>query len=100
MAILRISRQKEFKSSTREIKIEVNGREIGSVKNGETKDFELAPGKQYIKATLDSLCTSNAIDIVTVDNEILHFRLSHKSGMALFNMIFYSKQYFILEKIN
>ena len=100
MTTICISRLKEYKSSIREIIIEVNGREIGSVRNGETKEFRLAPGRQYIKATLDGLCTSNAIEIDTKENEIVHFGLSHKSGIALFNMIFYSKQYFKLEKLN
>ena len=99
MPTIRIHRTKEFKSSVRSIKIENNGREIGSIANGETKDFMIAPGNHYLKATLDSICTSNPVELFVNENDLVEFKLSHKGGIALINMIFDNKNYFILEKL-
>jgi hypothetical protein len=92
-------RSKELKSSIRSIIIEVNGREIGAIKNGETKQFHLPPGAVLIRASLDRVCTSNSVEVQLTEGQDEAFKLSHKKGLALFNMIFDSKNYLILEKI-
>lgn len=96
---IRIHRKKELKSSVRKVKIEANGREIGIVRNGEIKDLIVEPGNYYLKATLDGVCTSNSVEFDLKENETIEFHLSHKKGIALINMLFHSKNYFLLEKI-
>ncbi|MCE3228696.1 MAG: hypothetical protein K0S32_3247 [Bacteroidetes bacterium] len=100
MSSITIIRSKEFKSSIRSIVIEVNGREIGAIKNGETRKYDLEPGNNYIKATLDRICTSNPIELELQQGQNEVLKLSHKKGIAILNMIFDAKNYLVLEKLH
>lgn len=100
MPTLTINRKQEWKSSLKELYIEVDGISIGSMLNGESKNFQIAAGKHRIRITMDGICTSQYLDIEIEENENLSFNTSHKSGLALWNILFNRNNYFLLEKVD
>ncbi len=98
MAILRLSRSKEFKSSIRDIKVIIDGWDAGYISDGQTKDFLIPEGSHNLKVTLDSICTSQVMAFNAHSDEVVCFFLYHKQGIALMNMLFDNTNYFILER--
>lgn len=52
MATLRIQRTSEFSNSLRDYQIQIDGQKIGTIANGETKDFEITAGQHSIIAKI------------------------------------------------
>ncbi|TNE54984.1 MAG: hypothetical protein EP344_13900 [Bacteroidetes bacterium] len=53
MAKLIITRKSEFVNRIRKYSIYLDGDKIGTIGDGETKEFDLAPGDHELKTTLD-----------------------------------------------
>ncbi len=53
MATIKIRRSSEYINKMRAIKILVDGKEIGSIADGETKEFTTAEGQHKIEAKID-----------------------------------------------
>lgn len=62
---------------TRKYKVNVDGKEVCSLKNGEEKSLNLENGKHIIKVTID-WCSSNEIEFNYTQNQNLIF-LCHSS---------------------
>lgn len=60
MALLKISRSDEYANRFRNIRLYLDGIQLGVIKNGETKEFEIAHGNHFIKAKID-WCSSNTV---------------------------------------
>ena len=55
--ILRVVRTSQFANRGRSISVYVDGREVGTVRNGETIDFVVAVGEHDVHAALDGVCS-------------------------------------------
>ena len=99
MASIKITKIKEIKSMLNQVNIEIDGRIQGNIENGGTTTFDLPPGKHVIKAII-SLTTSNSLEVDLKEDQTIHLKLYHRKGLALLNLLFHSKDYLILEKID
>jgi hypothetical protein len=55
--ILRVVRTSQFVNRWRRIGVCVDGREVGTVRNGETIDFVVAVGEHFVHAAIDRVCS-------------------------------------------
>lgn len=69
MATIKITRSDEYINRMRAIKVFANDKLIGTINNGETKEFALAPGAYNIKAKID-WCSSNTLSFTLNENDI------------------------------
>ncbi len=67
--MLIIKRRKEFRDYFRAYKVILDDKEIGKVKRGETKKFDIPKGDHELHLKID-WCTSNAIEFNMSDNEV------------------------------
>ena len=74
-AKLTIQRSSEHINRLRNCSIQLNGKEIGKIANGEIKTFEWEPGTYRLQATID-WCGSPEIDIQLKEGEEKILRLS------------------------
>ena len=68
MAKLIISRTSELNNRAREFGIYLNNKKIGTIANGETKEFEIEPGIHKINAKID-WCKSQTTEFNIIENE-------------------------------
>ena len=68
MATIIIKRTSEFVNRLRNYRIFLDGEKIGTIANGETKEFEITPGLHTIIAKID-WCTSPEISVTLSDSE-------------------------------
>ena len=72
MPTLTINRSNEYLNRLRAIKIMVDGKEISTIKNGETKSFELPAGNHQLQAKID-WCTSSKLQINITEGQTKKF---------------------------
>ncbi|MCX5674841.1 MAG: hypothetical protein NTX87_07520 [Planctomycetota bacterium] len=72
-ASLVLYRDSGFVDAYRKYAILIDGRQIGSVKNGETKTISLEPGAHTLRLKID-WCSSNTISFDLTSNETARFR--------------------------
>ena len=53
MAVLKITRSDEYMNRMRAIKIIIDGKQIGTIKNAEEKEFSLQTGNYTLQAKID-----------------------------------------------
>lgn len=95
-----INRSSEFANLFRSIEIYLEDRKIGELKNGESKQLNIAPGKYVLKAKID-WCTSNEINIDVHSDEIIRFNLSGRNPfLAFYYVTFGMKNYLKLQQIS
>src|SRR5688500_14441402 len=56
--LLRVVRTSQFANRGRRIAAYVDGREVGTVRNGERIDFVVALGEREVRAELDGVCSN------------------------------------------
>lgn len=91
MATLKITRSNEYANRVRNIKILLNGAEIGTIKNAETKEFPVTPGNHSLQARVD-WGTSNIESFSIGDNEIRQFYIdsfARHNPIGIFATIYY-----------
>ena len=91
MATLRITRSNEYANRIRNIKILLNGAEIGTVKNAETKDFSINAGNHSLQARVD-WGTSNIESFTIAENETREFYIdsfAKHNPIGIFATIYY-----------
>ena len=103
MPTLRIRRAKEFADYLRAYAILLDGDKLGEIKNGETREFPISPGRHQLRVKID-WCGSMTIPFVAATgNEILDFsvrsNLKGSGGLAaLYYVIFRPNKYIVLER--
>ncbi|MCS3532721.1 hypothetical protein [Chryseobacterium sp. JUb7] len=100
MAKIIINRSSEFANYIRSIDIYLGNKKIGEIKNGESKEFDVKPGKHSLVAKID-WCSSNFIDLdIHSDQEIVRFNLNGRNPFfSLYYVTFGKNQYLKLESI-
>jgi len=68
MTTVKIKRSDEFVNRFRKIGIYVDKKKIGTIANGETKEFEIPSGQHVVKAKID-WCGSNNLTCQINENE-------------------------------
>lgn len=100
MAKIIINRSSEFSNGLRSIEILLNNNNIGEMKDGESKEFEIAPGSYTLKAKID-WCSSNLINLNIKNDDIIRYNLSGRNPfLALFYILFGKDHYLELKPIN
>ena len=69
MSILIINRRSEWTNGGRKIGLYLNKEKIGTIENGETKEFEIKPGEYKLRAKIDWCGSQNHILSFT-ENEV------------------------------
>ncbi|WP_299119577.1 hypothetical protein [uncultured Winogradskyella sp.] len=92
MPILHINRISEYENRARKIKIEVNGKLITKIKNGENLELELTPGKHLIQAKID-WCSSNLLEVEMEEQTETNVELKKGEGSAIYRITFGYKEY-------
>lgn len=72
MSIIKITRSDEYANRLRNIRIILDGTELGTIGNAETKDFDIKPGNHLLQAKID-WCSSNKVEFNISGNETISF---------------------------
>jgi hypothetical protein len=67
MATIRIKRTSEYNNRLRDFKIFIDGKQVGTIANGETIDFPSTVGNHFVTAKID-WCSSPEISIDVKEN--------------------------------
>ena len=68
MAMIKIQRKSEYYNKLRDDKIFIDGQQVGTIANGETKEFAAKDGQHTVTAKID-WCSSPDILVDIKDNE-------------------------------
>jgi hypothetical protein len=91
MPLLQLTRSNEYVNSLRSIKIFLDGKLLGTIKNAETKDFEIPEGNHLLQAKID-WCSSNTISFTIVPGETKAFSMNsfaQNNRLGIFATIYY-----------
>lgn len=75
MAKIIINRSSEYSNKMRSIGIYLGNDKIINIKDGESLEYEIKPGKYKLKAKID-WCSSNEIKFTIEENDTLRFNLN------------------------
>jgi len=75
MTTIKIQRKHEFINLFRNYKLFVDGQIIGSISDGQEREFNVTPGKHFIVAKID-WCSSKTISFELKENDTISFSLS------------------------
>jgi hypothetical protein len=97
-----VSRDSGYADRLRAYAIIVDGKKIGEIRNGETKEFPIEAGKHSISARID-WCRTAAFDFTAKEGETPSFHVrSNLRGVKIFFAIWYAliatRKYLCLEK--
>lgn len=102
MASLTITRDSGYADRLRAYQVVLDGERIGEIRNGETKEFSIGPGKHALSLKID-WCGSETIDFVVAPEEKPAFQV--KSGLrgkrvflSLWYVLFARNSYLRLER--
>lgn len=70
MATIRIKRTNEYSNLLRDYKIFIDGQQVGTIANGETKDFSTTVGQHTVTAKID-WCSSPDVSIDVKENQTI-----------------------------
>jgi len=101
MAILRISRDSGYADYVRSYCVLLDGKEIGRIANGETKNFRIAAGNHELRLKLD-WAGSRTLKFAARDTDTMAFRVSSNLRgwrllLALWYAVFDTTSYLVLE---
>jgi hypothetical protein len=86
---IEIYRKKQYANKARAIGIYINNKKVETIRDGETKIFEVDSDENEIYAKID-WCKTNPIKIITRENETTKFELgSNTSGWKSLIVIYY-----------
>lgn len=74
MPIIILTRTKEYLNFARSFSVLLNNKEIGKIRNGEIKSFEISEGKHQLKADID-WCSSPEIDFEIKEGETKTYKV-------------------------
>lgn len=101
MAILRISRDSGYADYVRSYSSVLDGKNIGQIKTGESKDFQIGSGNHDLRVKID-WAGSKSLKFAADDNDKTAFRVSSNLRgwrllLALWYAIFDTTSYLVLE---
>ena len=106
MPTISIQRSSEYANRLRAIKLFLDGKEIGKIKNAESLDFEVAPGTHILQAKVD-WCSSNPVSFHVNGNETKKFYMdsfAQHTSLGIFATIYYitfgAKKYLTIKEIS
>ena len=83
MATIRLKRTSEYNNRMRDYKIFIDGQQVGTIANGETKDFPSTVGQHILTAKID-WCSSPDISIELKENQTKNLKVGgFKNGQLL-----------------
>ncbi|WP_445723435.1 hypothetical protein [Flavobacterium sp.] len=83
MATIRLKRTNEYNNRMRDYKIFIDGQQVGTIANGETKEFPTTVGQHIVTAKID-WCSSPDISIELKENQTSNFKVGgFKFGQIL-----------------
>jgi len=83
MASIRLKRTSEYNNRMRDYKIFIDGQQVGTIANGESKDFPTTVGQHIVTAKLD-WCSSPNISVNINDNQTKNLKVEgFKNGQFL-----------------
>ena len=83
MATIRLKRTSEYNNRTKDFKIFIDGQQVGTIANGETKNFPSTVGKHIVTAKID-WCRSPDISIDVEENQTGNLKVGgFKNGQLL-----------------
>jgi hypothetical protein len=102
MASLTITRDSGYADRRRAYKVVLNGESIGEIRNGETKEFPIGPGKHALSLKID-WCGSETVEFVVTREEKPAFQVkSSLRGKRVFLLFWYAlfarNSYLLLER--
>ncbi len=74
MATIRLKRTSEYNNRMRDYKIFIDGQQVGTIANGETKDFPATEGQHTVTAKID-WCSSPNISVDINDNQTKNLKV-------------------------
>jgi hypothetical protein len=74
MATIRLKRTSEYNNRMRDYKIFIDGQQIGTIANGETKDFPVTVGQHIVTAKVD-WCSSPDLSVDINDNQTKNLKV-------------------------
>jgi len=102
MATIRISRDSGYADILREYKVALDGKTIGKIRDGETKDFDLKDGNHKIWLKID-WCRSNKLTFFIHAGETICFDgcsnlKGNKKWLVLLYILFAPHKYLLLKQ--
>lgn len=83
MATIRIQRTNEYNNRFRDYKVFIDGTQVGTIANGETKDFSTTAGEHSVTAKVD-WCSSPDVTVTLKENEAVRMSVGgFKHGRTL-----------------
>lgn len=104
MLVINIKRESGYADKLRAYKVQVDGTVIGTIADGESKDFDVQPGAHTLRLTVD-WAGSNVVEFQSGQKKVIHFRCgSRAKGSKILLAVVYSfflfKKYIELERID
>lgn len=95
-----INRSSEFSNKLRSIEIYLDNVNIGDIKDGESKEFEIDSGNHVLEAKID-WCSSNLVNLKINHDKTLRYNLSGRNPfLAMFYITLGKNQYLDLKPVN
>lgn len=89
-ASITISRDSGYADKIRAYRVVVDGSEIGTIGDGESKTFPIEPGPHRLVLKID-WCSSNTVSFDLAENTSVHFQCgSNLRGFSVFLGIYYT----------
>ena len=84
MASLQITRDSGWVDQFRAYQVIVDGKRVGKIRNGESKEFQVAPGQHTVALRIDLIWGSEPLRITVRDGEALslHAKSMMRGGAA------------------
>jgi len=74
MATIILNRTSEYVNRLRNYAVYIDGKKIGTIANGETKEFNVSPGQHSIVTKID-WCSSPTVTFDISDDEVRNFKV-------------------------
>lgn len=93
MAKIKIHRSSEYTNKLRNINLWLDSQKIGEIRDGESIEFEVSPGKHTLIARID-WTSSNPIEFTIDSEQLIHFNLSGRNPfLALLYITIWRNKY-------
>jgi len=103
-ALIEVKRESAYADKLRDYQVELDGKVIGSIGDGESKTFKTTEGIHTLQLRID-WAKSNTLQLKTTEQDTVHFRCSSrlKGASVLLASVYallLSHKYIVLEQID